>query len=346
MLKDAIRIKEGQIVEVTLTGERSYLDFLDEITLSISQIGAFPVIRLNTPSYRRRFIQTVPEEYLMKPPPQMVKWIADIDRHINLVADAIRFNPIHISEKRQQFHRDAQKKITGRIKQKNVTTVYVPTAELADYCGIPLDNLEQILVKGLDISYGDLRKQCRNMAEKLKVKEKTITLTSGDSHKLTCKLKDRQLFIEDGRHELPGGMVSFAPVEETVGGSVMIPSIRIGDTVVKNLTIEFSAGRLIRSDAEENHKSFQDLLKNSYGDSDAFAGIGIGMNPGMNRVPECPMFDFYSQNVVHISMGSNLIFGGTNFSDLSIRLEVDQPSLQVNGDVIVSLNPLSHGNPE
>ncbi|MBN1878846.1 aminopeptidase [bacterium] len=345
LVRDAIRIKEGQIVEVTLTGERCYMDFFDEITLTISQIGAFPVLRLNTPSYRQRFIQTVPEEYLMKPPPHMVKWIADINRHINIVADAPRFNPIHISEKRQQVHRDAQKKITGKIKQKNVTMIYVPTQELAEFCGIPLDRLSDALVRGLDISYPDLRKRCRSYADSLRGKDKPITILSGHSQKLTCSLKDRQVFIEDGRHELPAGMVFFSPIEASVEGSVMIPRFKCGDAIVRDLVLEFSGGRVIRSEAGDNHKVFQDVLKNSYGDSDAFAGIGIGMNPGISGESICPIIDFFARDKVHISLGSNLIFGGVNFSDLFLRLELDNPVVQINGNTIISPTPPCPDNP-
>jgi len=165
LVRDALRIKEGQVVEVTLTGERQYLGILDEVTLAISQAGAYPIIRLNTPSYRRRFVQTVPEKYLMKPPPHMIKWIADMDRHVNLVADAPRFNPIHISEKRRQVHQDAQKKITGKIKQKNITAIYIPTQELADYCGATIEILETFLLDGLDVSYPALRRSCRSFAD-------------------------------------------------------------------------------------------------------------------------------------------------------------------------------------
>lgn len=71
LVREAMRVKEGQVVEVTLTGEKCYLDILDEVTLEVSRLGAYPTIRLNSPNYRRRFMETVPEEFLRKPPP---KW--------------------------------------------------------------------------------------------------------------------------------------------------------------------------------------------------------------------------------------------------------------------------------
>ena len=345
LVREAIRIKEGQIVEVTLTGERVYLDFLDEITLAISQLGAFPVIRLNSPSYRRRFMQTVPEEYLMKPPPQMLKWIEDIDRHINIVADAPRFNPIHISDKRRKVHRDAQKKITGRIKQKNITTIYLPTPQLADYCGVATDFFDHYLFNALSIPYADLRKKCRKVADSIRGAERVITLLSGDSHELHCRLMDRQVFIEDGRHELPAGMVFFSPVEESVAGTVRIQRAECNGAVIRGLILEFAKGRIVHSEAEDNHKVFQDLLKNSYGDTDAFAGIGIGLNPGISNAISCQMFDFYRHNMIHIGLGSNLTYGGTNFSDMFIRMQLDEPSIRINGDVLIAADPRDPGTP-
>lgn len=336
LVLEALRIKEGQIVEVTLTGERDYLDILDAFTLTISRVGAFPVIRLNSPSYRRRFLQSVPEKYLIKPPPHMVKWISDIDRHINLVADSPLFNPEHITEKRRQAHMDARKKITGQIRQKNISNVYLPTRELANYCGIPFEVFEQQILNGLDINYDSIRHNCKWVADKIRGKDKEITLFSGDNSALTCRLADRHVFIEDGRHELPCGMVFFPPLENTVNGSVLIDEFSINSNTVKKLRLEFSDGHLVRSDADINHRYFLDLLKNSYGDSDVFAEMGLGLNPGLYSMGGNRITDFYVNGSVHISLGANLLYGGTNSSDLFIRLPVLQPDLQVNGKPLVS----------
>jgi len=87
LVRDALRVQENEIIEVTLVGEKKYLDILDEVTLEISSLGAFPTIRLNSPSYRTRFLKYVPEKYLRRTPPQMLRWIKDINRHITLIAD-------------------------------------------------------------------------------------------------------------------------------------------------------------------------------------------------------------------------------------------------------------------
>lgn len=336
LIDEALQVKEGQVIEVTLTGERDYLDVLDAFTLSLSQMGAFPVIRLNTPSYRRRFLQSVPEKYLIKPPPHMIKWIADIDRHINLIADSPDFNPDHIAEKRRQAHRDARKKIVGKIQQKNISSIYIPTQELANYCGIGLDKLEQQILNGLDIDYVDIRRKCRQTAERIRRKNKEIMLGSAGQFALTCRFADRHVHIEDGRHELPCGMVFFSPQEHTVNGSVLIDRCWINSKTVKHLLLEFSAGHLIRSSAESNHKLFVDLLKNSYGDSDIFAGIGIGLNSGLHERTGNQLTDFYVNGSVHIGLGSNLIYGGTNSSDMFIRLPVVEPDLLIDGEPLVS----------
>lgn len=337
LVKDAMRIKEGQIVEVTLTGERRYLDILDAVTLEVSRLGAYPTIRLNSPSYRKKFMELVPEEFLRKPPPHMVKWISDIDRHINLLADTPVFNPMHISQKRKKFHREAQKKITGKIQQRNVTTVCIPTQELADHCGFALETVEYRLISSLDIDYTALRRKCRQMAETIRSsKKKVITLISGDGYELNCKLNSRQVWIEDGRHELPAGMIFFAPLEESVQGKVFIDKFKLDGRFVHNLTLEFNKGRIKRSSAEENHRLFTEKVKSSYGDSDAFAGIGIGLNPGLDSYIGCDLLDFIARGVVHIGIGSNLLYGGNNFSDLFMRLPVADPHLGFDGTDAVS----------
>ncbi|MBN1296903.1 aminopeptidase [bacterium] len=336
LVREAIRIKEGQVVEVTLTGERRYLDILDEFTLEISRLGAHPTIRLNSPTYRRRFMETVPEDYLRKPPPQMVKWIDDIDRHINLLADTPDFNPMHISQKKMRYHREAQKKITGKIQQRNVTTICIPTVELANFCGFALETIEYRLISSLNVDYSELRRDCRHLAEEIRRKKQTITLCSGNGAELTCCLGDRQVWIEDGRHELPAGLVFFAPQENTVNGSVFIDKLNVSGRLVQNMMLIFENGRLKHSEAEDNHRVFIDLVKKSYGDSEVFAGIGMGLNPGIDGYIGCDLLDFIAKGVVHIGMGSNLLYGGSNFSDLFLRIPVADPRLRINGDFVIS----------
>ncbi|HPQ40529.1 MAG TPA: aminopeptidase [bacterium] len=335
LVKEAIRIKEGQVVEVTLTGEPRYLEILDEVTLEVSRLGAYPTIRLNSPSYRRRFMEKVPEEYLRKPPPQMVKWIGDIDRHVNLLADAPNFNPLHISQRKKRYHREAQKKITGKIQQRNVTTICIPTTELADYCGFPLETIEYRLIASLDVDYTELRRNCRQVADKIRKHKQEIILHSAEGRELCCRLNNRQLWIEDGRHELPAGMIFFAPDESSVNGSVFIEKLNMGGRFVHNLSIEFSKGRMTHSEAEENHKLFIECIRKSYGDSDAFAGIGIGLNSGIDGYIGCDLLDFIARGVIHVGLGSNLLFGGNNFSDLFLRMPVAEPRLKINGDLSI-----------
>jgi len=334
LVKEAIRVKEGQIVEVTLTGENHYLDILNEFTLEVSRLGAFPCIRLNSPSYRKRYMKTIPEEFLRRPPPHILKWIGDIERHINLLADTPVFKPAHISEKRTKIHEEARKKITGKIQQRNVTTVCIPTVELADYCGFEYELIEHRLFSSLDVDYTALRKKCRALSDNIRKNRQTITLCSGNGSELTCRLNKRQVWTEDGRHELPAGSVFFAPQEDTVEGQVVIDKVNIGGSFVHNLLLEFKNGRLKRSKADENYKIFINQIKRSYGDSDVFAGIGIGLNPGFNDYIGCHLLDFIAQGSIYIGLGSNLVYGGNNFSDLFLRLPLKNPKLLINGNSV------------
>jgi len=332
LVKEAMRIKEGQVVEVTLTGENRYMDILNEVTLEISRLGAFPIIRLNSPSYRKKFMDVIPDEFLRKPPPHILKWIDDIDRHINLLTDTPLFKPAHISKKRKKFHEEAKKKITGKIQQRNVTTVCLPTPELAEYCGFPFDIIKDRLLSGLDIDYTALRKKCRGLAEIIRKTRHSMTLCSGNGYELTCSLKKRQVWVEDGRHELPAGSVFFAPQEDSVQGQILIEKVNIDGSFVRNLLLEFKDGHLKRSKADENYKMFVNRIKRAYGDSDVFAGIGIGLNHGLDDCIGCNVLDFIAQGVIHIGLGSNLVYGGNNFSDLFMRLQVKSPELHINGE--------------
>ncbi len=335
LVREAFRIQENEIIEITLIGEKKYFDFLDEFTLEVSRLGAFPTIRLNSPSYRLRYVKTVPEKYLRRTPPQTVKWIQDIQRHISIIADRIDLEDGRISQRRKRFAKEASSPILEQIQTRTISRIYMPTAELAKHFRVPIDLFTETVMGCLDINYNKLRKQCKLVADEIRRTRKEIVVSTGDSHTLRFRVGGRPVHLQDGSRELPGGSVFVSPIESTVNGSILLDNVGVMGKTIKNLILEFSNGKLVSSSAERNHKVFQNQLEDAYGDKKVFAGFGIGVNYGIKEAIGCEPIDVRVFGSIHVSLGSNIIFGGENFSDLFWRLPTGGATVVANKTIIV-----------
>lgn len=346
LVRNALRVKENEVIEVTLTGERNYMDFLDEFTLEISKSGAFPTIRLQTPSYRKRFLKEVPEKFLGRTPPQMLKWIKDIHRHINIVTDAPDSTFPDVPRTRMRTAHEARRPIVEKINQRSRSTLYLPTPELAKHFKIRTKVFNDTLWSGLEIDYEKLRKQCKRFVETLKSSKTGIELITGDgSCRLEFKIGSRSVYIEDGSWTLPAGSVFVAPVESTINGDVLFDTLHLNGKIVKNLHLVVKSGQIVSSSADENHSLFLQRLDAAYGDKDKIAGFGIGLNPGVTETIGCEVTDVRAYGSVHVSLGSNLIFGGENFSDMFWNLVATTATLRLDGCDIIERGTLIEKQP-
>ncbi|MBN1550977.1 aminopeptidase [bacterium] len=335
LVKDALRIKENELIEITLTGEKDYFSFVDEFTLCVSKVGAFPTIRLNTPSYRRRYLKEIPEKFLNRTPPHALRRIKDFHRHINIIADDPDPMFKDVSTRKYQISKEARRPIDEQIQRRNMSSLYLPTPELADFFKIPRELFVDYLQKSLFIDYDALRKQCKALALLLKKSKRAIKIITGDQFELEFFITGRPIFIEDGSRNLPAGSVFLAPLEQSVNGSVLLDSVNLNGKTISGLILNFNNGRIESTSAEKNHRIFQQRLSNAYGDKDVFAGFGFGLNAGIDKPIGCEIVDTRVLGSIHICIGSNLIFGGKNFSDLFWTMINSEPTVYIDGKKII-----------
>jgi aminopeptidase len=327
LVNDALRIKENEIVEVTLTGERKYFDFLDEFTLAISKLGAFPTVRLHTPSYRRRFLKEIPEKYLRRTPPQALKWIKDINRHVTILAEDPDCDPPDIPNRRTKIAMEARRPILEQVKHLAVSRIHLPTPELADFYKIEPELFNERMISGFDVNYDALRRQCKKISDILRLSKKKIRILTGGQYELEFRINGRPIHVEDGAREIPAGSVFVAPIESTVSGSILLDGVIYQGKKLTNLILTFENGRVISSSADDNHSVFTRRLKAAYGDKEIFAGFGMGVNSGVEEPIGCEVLDTRALGSIFIGLGSNMIYGGENFSDLFWMLMNTEPTI-------------------
>jgi len=115
----------------------------------------------------------------------------------------------------------------------------------------------------------------------------------------------------DREIELPAGAIRMAPLEETVNGTMVIPSLLTAGGEVKDLKLEIKNGKIVKYEAKSGVEDFTSLLK-SQDAINHFREFGLGVNPAL-QIPDnyefIPYYG-YGAGVVRLSLGNNLEIGG------------------------------------
>jgi leucyl aminopeptidase (aminopeptidase T) len=188
------------------------------------------------------------------------------------------------------------------------------------------ERLDQVYQDALNISYEELSSAQDRMIALLRSGKVQVTTPEGTN--LSFTIGARPFNKQDGNAtaeraqgariqidreiELPAGVIRVAPIEDSVNGVMVIPSVRFDQTVCKNLKLQILQGRVTVISAEENEEEAEKALKEAGDVALRFREFGLGMNPrlvieeGSNVLP----YYGYGAGVVRLSLGDNQELGG------------------------------------
>jgi hypothetical protein len=115
----------------------------------------------------------------------------------------------------------------------------------------------------------------------------------------------------DKEIELPAGVLRVAPLEETVAGTLVIPTLRIGTDTARMVQLDFARGRVTDVRAQSGAEAVRAMLAASPALAN-FRELGIGFNPGL-VVPlkeQAIPYAGYGEGMVRLSLGDNRELGG------------------------------------
>jgi hypothetical protein len=115
------------------------------------------------------------------------------------------------------------------------------------------------------------------------------------------------------RHiELPAGIIRVAPLETSVTGVVVLPSMRVGaGAPASNVRLQFAAGKVVKVDAGDRTGEVERALQSQPALAH-FRELGIGMNPKLALAPGATVVPYYAYGagMVRLSLGDNEELGG------------------------------------
>jgi aminopeptidase len=122
---------------------------------------------------------------------------------------------------------------------------------------------------------------------------------------LTFSVRGRAWLSADGRTNMPDGEIYIAPNEESAEGCVRFtyPASEAG-TVVDDVRLWFSAGKVVRATASRNEEFLHAMLDLDPG-ARRLGEFAFGMNGGITRHTGNVLFDEKIGGTVHLALGSS-----------------------------------------
>jgi len=293
------KVKKGDNVLIQLSDEG--IDLATEIYKKVAQIGGNPLI-INTPSEAvRGYYELTPKKFLKNFPTNVYSLAKESDVFISIFSSS---NTRFLSNTDPQLLGIRSKAIEKirkeRLKKRWCLTVY-PNNAFAQEADMALVDYENFVYSAI-LRDWEKEKQRLNKLKKAFESGKEIRLVA-EGTDLTMSVKGRKFAISDGTHNMPGGEVFSAPVEDSVDGEVSfdLPAIYHGREVL-GIKLKFEKGEIIDFSAAKNESLLKSMINTDKG-SKRLGELGIGTNAGIPRFSKNILFDEKIYGTIHLAIG-------------------------------------------
>jgi leucyl aminopeptidase (aminopeptidase T) len=202
-----------------------------------------------------------------------------------------------------------------------------------------------ILENELSANYQQVADLTTALAERLKGSSRAhITTPQGTDLRLS--MADRQWQTDTGIIQgqgvlgnLPAGEVFVAPIEDSAEGILVIDKSLPGLPLSEPVRLVFEKGRAVEVEGGEGALYLQESFARSESKpngewSRVIGELGIGTNPKARLLGNL-ITDEKVVGTIHIAVGSNEFFGGQNPAPIHLDGVVGQPTLLVDGDLLI-----------
>jgi len=141
---------------------------------------------------------------------------------------------------------------------------------------------------------------------------------------------------------LPAGEAQVAPVPGTAEGKVVIDRMDWGIGPIENLSWTFRAGKLVAYTAKPSpaYDRWKEIYEAAPAGKDAFAGIDLGLHPGVKSPPGKPFLSYIPAGMVSLFLGDDTGAGGTNATSYNSTGFLPGATVEIDGKPLVAKGQL------
>ena len=328
------KVKEGDMVLIQVTDYG--IDLATEIYRLVSQRGASPLIVVTPTEATRGFYDLVEDKYLSFVPNHMFALFKATDVFFSIRSESNVKALSGVNSKRISARQLALRDIDEERLGKRWTLTQYPTDGYAQEADMSLREYEDFVYGAILRDWEGERTRMRELAMFLN-KAETVRIV-GDGTDLTMSIKDRNAVVGDVTHNVPGGEVFTAPVDDSAEGEIYFdfPAIRFGKDV-NGVRLKFHKGDLVDCSAEKNEDLLKSIVETDVG-AKKLGELGIGTNYGIDRFTKNILFDEKIGGTIHLALGRAYPeCRGVNKSAIhwDFIKSINPGQLSVDGDVIL-----------
>jgi leucyl aminopeptidase (aminopeptidase T) len=359
---DVARIKPGELVLVS--GPDRFTELLEELAVAVHQAGGAPLVVHGSERLTRRYFAAVPASHDAAAFAFDEKLADVIDAEIRIMAGGSLIvgegpgGTSFIPEERLRAMWKASAKAEKQRTQRRVRLVFLyggfyPTPRLAELFHLPVAQLEQLFLRGLDVDYAQLHARALAVAQRLQ-HAKRVRLTHANGTDVSFRVDPASVVADDGAlgddklvrnirfTNLPAGRVDVRPLAGSVEGRIVIDRELIDDHELRGLVLTFKKGALSSMTAQPGRG--WDTLRASYTNAPAgkerLAALQLGVNDKLALPADTSAFPVTPSGVMAINLGNDEAFGGSNRVDWDANFGMVGCSLLVDGKLLVDRGKL------
>lgn len=229
---------------------------------------------------------------------------------IDLMAESIAPTP-DFSKKAIGNYRVFMGEMFRRLMQSSTfVQLRLPTNEMADSLGLDAKTYVEVLNRGLDVDYKEIKSTGEQMIKQISNSQEFLIETGNE--KLVVRVDDRPWHNDCGNGDIPCGEVYTPCIETSANGRILIETTKLMGQTFDNIVLTFEDGILI----ESSEPGFLKLLIEMNEDSRRVGELGFGTNSGLSNLINCPVLDEKIKGTAHIALGRNTMFGGKNEGEI------------------------------
>ena len=212
--------------------------------------------------------------------------------------------------------------MSGEYLQKKYVMTFFPTEDYAKWTKVPLKKLREIYYAACFVD----REKLEEKMEKVKeiFDNASLVQIKGKGTDLSFSLQEMAGCLENGKENLPGGEVYYAPLKDSLEGfiSFTYPGVHFGKEM-KNIRLEFKKGKIVSASAKENQETLEKIINTDEG-ARYIGEFGIGCNSGVEKWTGELFLDEVINGTIHLAIGDSYKeCGGDNRSAVHFDIVTD-----------------------
>ena len=296
----ATGVKKGD--QVLIMASDCGLDLASEVYKEAARLGGSPIIMMTPSEVNRSYYEVTPEEYL------------DIfPRHLN---DLTKASDVVISIRSELNTKTLGNVDPGKLRRRDKTVrpiqderlskrwclTQTPTPGYAQEADMSLKEYEDFVYSAILIDWSGQRAQMEKLKKALDQADRVEII--GEKTRLSMSIKGRNAVVGDAIHNVPGGEVYTAPIDDSADGEIWfdLPGIRYGREI-RGIRLKFSKGEVVDYSSETNEDVLRSIIETDQG-SRRIGELGIGTNRGIRRFTKNILFDEKIGDTIHLALGN------------------------------------------